>query len=183
VKFTNLLSEDGEEFAHVIERTSEGLKLKIFCKDPSRFLGSIFDSAYATIALSATLEPFDFYKKTLGFPESRATELSLPSPFPRTNRKIVIVPEVDTTYKQRANHYDRIADTVAEIAEASGGNFLALFPSYAFLREIAERLPPIAKQVMVQRNDMTDYERNAILDILRDKPRACRDADTVAKAG
>jgi DNA excision repair protein ERCC-2 len=169
VKFTNLLSEDGEEFAQVIERTPDGLKLKIFCKDPSRFLGSIFDSAYATIALSATLQPFDFYKKTLGFPQARATELSLPSPFPRTNRKIVVVPEVDTTFKHRANHYDRIAQTVAQIAEAFGGNFLALFPSYAFLREIAERIPPIAKQVMVQRNDMTDYERNAILDILRDR--------------
>ncbi len=178
VKFTNLLSEEGEEFAHVIERTQDGLKLKIFCKDPSRFLGEIFDSAYATIALSATLEPFDFYKKTLGFPQDRATELSLPSPFPRSNRKIVIVPEVDTTYKQRANHYDRIASTVAEIAETSEGNFLALFPSYVFLREIAERMPSMRKQVMVQRADMTDYERNAILSVLRDR----RDRDNLILA-
>jgi DNA excision repair protein ERCC-2 len=169
VKFTNLLSEDGEEFAHVIERTRDGLKLKIFCKDPSRFLGSIFDSAWATVALSATLEPFDFYKKTLGFPESRASEISLPSPFPRSNRKIVIVPEVDTTFKQRANHYVGIAKTVAQIAESSGGNFLALFPSYAFLREVSERMPTIRKQTIVQRTDMTDYERNAVLEILRDR--------------
>ena len=169
VKFTNLLSEDGEEFAHVIERTPDGLKLKIFCKDPSRFLGEIFESAHASVALSATLEPFDFYKKTLGFPSDRATELSLPSPFPRSNRKIVVVPDVDTTFKQRANHYDRIAHTVADIAEASDGNFLALFPSYAFLREVSERMPTLRKQVMVQRSDMSDYERNAILEILRDR--------------
>ncbi len=77
---------------------------------------------------------------------------------------------MDTTYKQRANHYDRIAATVAEIAEAYEGNFLALFPSYAFLREVADRMPTIRKQVMLQRTDMTDYERNAILDILRDRP-------------
>lgn len=171
VKFTNLLSESGDEFAHVIEKTPDGLKLKIFCKDPSRFLGEVFDSAHATIALSATLEPFEFYKKTLGLPEKRVTELSLPSPFPRTNRKIVVVPEVDTTYKQRANYYDRIAHNVAEISEATDGNFLALFPSYAFLREIADRMPPIGKNIMVQRTDMTEYERNAMLDILRDKPR------------
>ncbi len=158
VKFTNLLAETGEDFAHLIERTPDGLRLKIFCKDPSRFLGTIFDSAHATIALSATLEPFDFYRRTLGFPPDRTTEVSLPSPFPRQNRKIVVIPEVDTTYKQRANHYDRIADTVAQIAEASDGNYLALFPSYAFLREIADRMPPIA-------------ERNAVLEILRDKPR------------
>jgi len=171
VKFTNLLAEDGDEFAHTVEKTLEGIKLKIFCKDPSRFLGKIFDSAHATIALSATLEPFDFYRKTLGFPEDRTAELSLPSPFPRDNRKIVIVSEVDTTYKKRADHYDRIALNVADIADAGDGNFLALFPSYAFLREISDRLPPMQKRVMVQRNDMTDYERNAILDILRDRPK------------
>ncbi len=171
VKLTNLLSEEGEEIAHIIERTNEGLRLKIFCKDPSRFLGKIFESAHATIALSATLEPFDFYRKTLGFPSERTAELSLPSPFPRENRKIVVISEVDTTYKKRADHYDRIAANVAEISDAGDGNFLALFPSYAFLREIADRMPPITKRVMVQRNDMTDYERNAILDILRDKPR------------
>ena len=171
VKMTNLLAEDGDEFAHLIEKTADGLKLKIFCKDPSRFLGKIFDSAHATIALSATLEPFDFYRKTLGFPNDRTCELSLPSPFPRSNRKIVVVSEVDTTYKKRSDSYDRIAMTVADIADAGEGNFLALFPSYAFLREIAERMPPLRKNVMVQRNDMTDYERNAILDILRDRPR------------
>ena len=171
VKFTNLLAEDGDELAHLVEKTNDGIKLKIFCKDPSRFLGKIFDSAHATVALSATLEPFDFYRKTLGFPNDRTAELSLPSPFPRDNRKIVVVSEVDTTYKRRADHYDRIALNVADIADAADGNFLALFPSYAFLREVAERMPPIRKNVMVQRTDMTDYERNAILEILRDRPK------------
>ncbi|HEX8254983.1 MAG TPA: ATP-dependent DNA helicase, partial [Thermoanaerobaculia bacterium] len=171
VKFTNMLSDDGDEFAHVVERTNDGLKLKIFCKDPSKFLGKIFDSAHATVALSATLEPFEFYRKTLGFPDKRTAELSLPSPFPRDNRKIVVVSDVDTTYKRRADHYEKIAMNVADIAEAGSGNFLALFPSYAFLREVAERMPPMQKRIMVQRNDMTDYERNAILQILRDTPK------------
>ncbi len=170
VKFANLMTEDGDELARIIEKTPEGLKLKIFCKDPSRFLGRIFESAHTTIALSATLEPFDFYRKTLGFPSDRTVELSLPTPFPRENRKIVVIPEVDTTYKQRANHYDRIAENVAAIAEAHDGNFLALFPSYAFLREVSGRIPPIGKRVTVQRTDMTDYERNAVLQILRDRP-------------
>lgn len=170
VKFANLLSEDGDELARIIEKTPTGLKLKIFCKDPSRFLGRIFDSAHATIALSATLEPFDFYRKTLGFPSDRTVELSLPSPFPRENRKIVVIPEVDTTYKRRGEHYERIAENVAQIADAYDGNFLALFPSYAFLREVADRMPITDKRVTIQRSDMTDYERNAVLDILRDRP-------------
>lgn len=171
VKFANVLGERGDEFSQIIEKTPEGLKLKIFCKDPSRFLRRIFESAHATIALSATLEPFEFYRKTLGFPHDRVTELSLPTPFPRENRKIVVISDVDTTYKRRADHYDRIADTVAQISEASDGNYLALFPSYTFLREVADRMPAMRKHVTIQRTDMTDYERNAVLDILRMKPR------------
>src|SRR4051795_8244205 len=171
VKFANLLAEGGDEFAHLVEKTPEGIKLKIFCKDPSRFLGKIFDSAHATIALSATLEPFDFYRKLLGVPSDRTAEISLPSPFPKENRKIVIIPEVDTTYKNRANHYDAIAENVAQIAESADSNFLPLFPSYAFLRGGSARMPPLQKKVMVQRNDMTDFERNAILEILRNRPK------------
>ena len=169
MKFTNLLDERGEEFSAIVERTGEGLKLKIFCKDPSKFLGEIIDSAHATIAISATLEPFDFYRQTLGFPSDRVSELSLPSPFPKENRKIVIVPAVNTTYKERANHYGTIAETVAGVTQSAEGNFLALFPSYAFLQEVSARMPVMSKKVMVQRSDMTDYERRSFLDTLRER--------------
>ncbi|HET7710980.1 MAG TPA: helicase C-terminal domain-containing protein, partial [Thermoanaerobaculia bacterium] len=45
------------------------------------------------------------------------------------------------------------------------------FPSYAFLREVSDRLPANRKNVLLQRSDMSDYERNAMLQILRDRPR------------
>src|SRR5207248_9389263 len=51
------------------------------------------------------------------------------------------------------------------------GNFLPPVPGYAVVSEIVERRRPIDKQVMVQRTDMTDYERNAMLDILRERSR------------
>lgn len=173
MKFTNLLDERGEEFATIVERGNDGLKLKIFCKDPSKFLGAVIDSAYATIAISATLEPFEFYRKTLGFPADRVSEISLPSPFPRENRKIVVIPGVNTTYKERANHYGSIAESVAGMSDATDGNFLALFPSYAFLQEVSARMPVMKKNVMVQRSDMTDYERRSYLDALRSRNGGC----------
>lgn len=170
IKFTNLLNEQGDEFASIIEQAKDGLKVKIFCKDPSRFLGDIISSAHAVIAISATLQPFEFYQTMLGFPSKRTATLSLPSPFPRDNRKIVVIPEVDTTWKERANHYDRIASTVAEMAGSARGNFLALFPSYAFLQQVSAKLPILHKNLMVQRSDMTDYERRHLLDTLRETP-------------
>lgn len=167
VKLTNVVGEEGDEFARIIERTPDGLRLKIFCKDPSRFLAPILDSAHAVVAISATLQPFEFYRTTLGFPEQRTAELALPSPFPRENRKIVVISDVETSYRNRALHYDRIAQTVASMAEAGEGNFLALFPSYAFLQDVANRMPGIRKTTLVQRSDMTDWERRTLLDALR----------------
>jgi DNA excision repair protein ERCC-2 len=167
MKFTNLMQEDGDQFAHLIEKTADGLRLKIFCKDPSRFLGEVIDSSYATVAMSATLEPFEFFRQTLGFPPDRTAELSLPSPFPRENRKIVVVPSVNTTWKERANHFQSIADTIAQIAGSADGNFLALFPSYVFLQEVSARLSRVDKTVLVQRTEMTEYERRSFLEALR----------------
>ncbi|MGH9458217.1 MAG: helicase C-terminal domain-containing protein [Thermoanaerobaculia bacterium] len=178
VKLTNLIGDDGDEFARIIEKSADGLRLKIFCKDPARFLAPILDSAHAVVAISATLQPFEFYRQTLGFPAERTAELALPSPFPRENRKILVIPEVETTWKSRAQHYDRIAATVTQMALATDGNFLALFPSYAFLREIGDRIPPIGKRVLVQRSDMTDWERRSLLEVLR----APRDEGTLVLA-
>src|SRR5205085_5890632 len=36
---------------------------------------------------------------------------------------------------------------------------------------ISDRMPPMRKNVMLQRSDLTDYARKAIVDILREKPR------------
>jgi len=168
MKVANMLTETGDEFAHLIERTNEGLKLKVFCMDPSRFLREVIDSAHAVIAMSATLEPFEFYRRMLGFPNDRTSELRLPSPFPRENRKIVIVSDVDTTYKNRSQHFQKIADLVSGMAASTRGNFLALFPSYTFLSEVSARLPHSeGKEVIIQRSDMSDWERNRFLELLR----------------
>ena len=168
VKLANLVGEEGDEFARIIERTSEGLKLKVFCKNPGRFLAPIFESAHAVVAISATLQPFDFYRQILGFPPETTAELALPSPFPKENRKILVLPEFDTTYKSRGQHYGTIAETIAAMATASSGNYLTLFPSYAFLREVADRMPSIRKETLVQRSDMTDWERRRLLQTLRE---------------
>ncbi|HUO84271.1 MAG TPA: ATP-dependent DNA helicase [Thermoanaerobaculia bacterium] len=168
VRFSDLLQQEGDELARIIEKTPDGLRLKIFCMDASRHLGSILDSAHATIAISATLEPFDFYRQVLGFPPSRTTELSLPSPFPAANRKILVIPEVETTWKKRGQHAARISELLGTMADAAEGNFLALFPSYVFLEEVGARLPTLSKQVAVQRTDMTDWERRSLLERLRE---------------
>ena len=53
------------------------------------------------------------------------------------------------------------------LADAGDGNFLALFPSYAFLSEVTGRMRLRNKRVLVQRQADSDAERDILLQALR----------------
>ncbi len=165
-RFHRVLSLGGDEFVHIAARESEGgAKLKIFCRDASRFVGEVLDGSASAIAMSATLEPFDFYRDLLGFDAHRTDELSIPSPFPPENRLVMAIGDVDTTYRHRAANYDRIANWIARLSHPTA-NVLTLFPSYAFLEAVHDRLPPVPHTVVAQRSGFSDAEQGAIMNAL-----------------
>ncbi len=167
LRFLNgLVLSTGEEFSHCVVRAG-GARLRILCKDPSRFLGRILGGCHAVVGLSATLSPGEFYRDLLGFDPDRARQIGVPSPFPRDNRRVVIDDSVATTFRQRPDNYGRIARRLGEFADRVPGNCLALFPSYLFLNEVASRLEVRKKRVLVQSPDGSDRERELILESLR----------------
>ncbi len=65
--FHRVLSLGGSEFVHLARRAPDGtISLRIFCLDAARFVGEIIEESAGVIAMSATLEPFDFYRDLLG---------------------------------------------------------------------------------------------------------------------
>lgn len=157
-----------EAFDLVASKGPGGARLAFLCKDPSRLLGETFDAAFATVGMSATLSPPEFYRDLLGLDPDRTSVLSLPPPFPKENRAVVVAADVDTTWKGRGASMHRIAEHVAGIAEACPGNVLALFPSYRFLDDARALLPPLAGHRVLRPSDRsTELERNAVLDALR----------------
>ena len=90
------------------------------------------------VAMSATLEPFDFYRDLLGFERPRSSTLCVGSPFPPENRLVLAIDDVDTTWRRRSAHYDRIASWIAKLSRPAG-NVLTLFPSYQFLAAVNDR--------------------------------------------
>ncbi|HJX29445.1 MAG TPA: helicase C-terminal domain-containing protein [Thermoanaerobaculia bacterium] len=167
LRFLNGLAVSDEAFSHYVEVRRGDAKLKVLCKDPSRFLGEIIQRTHATVGLSATLSPPEFYTGLLGFEAGRTAFVEIPNPFPQENRRVVIDPTVETTFKQRPAHYDRIAERLGEFAESVPGNCLALFPSYQFLSEVTGRLRLRSKRVLVQKQADSDKERDVILQALR----------------
>jgi len=160
------LSEGGSEFVHLASRAADRSELvKICCLDASRFVGKVLEESAGAVAMSATLEPFEFYRELLGFSPARTDELYVPSPFPASNRLVLCIGDVDTTYRGRAAHYDRIADWIARLAHPEH-NVLTLFPSYRFLEAVRDRLPPVGHRLLVQEPSSSDAVQTAFLDAL-----------------
>jgi len=167
-RFHRVLTLGGDEFVHIAERDGDGggERIKIFCRDASRFVGEVLDGSASSIAMSATLEPFDFYRDLLGFDAHRTDELYVPSPFPPENRLVMAIGDVDTTYRRRSAHYDRIASWIARLSH-SESNVLTLFPSYAFLDAVHDRLPPVPHTVIAQQPGVSDAGQREVLAALR----------------
>lgn len=181
LKFLNAMVLEGGAFSHFVERDGDESCWRILCKDASKFLGNVIDRCHSVIGLSATLSPHAFYRDLLGFEPARTDRLSLPSPFPSENRQVVIDRNVATVYKKRPENYPRIAERLSRFADEVPGNVLALFPSYAFLAEVASRLTTEHKRVLVQARSDSDQERDAILETLRSA--LLRDVLLLAVAG
>jgi DNA excision repair protein ERCC-2 len=166
---TLLLAErSGSVFSRVLERDGDDRRVRLLCKDPSRFLGRVLDRCHSAIGLSATLAPPEFYRDLLGFDPARTSTVTVPNPFPREHKAVVVDASVSTAYKARGDNYARIAERLAELARAVPGNTLALFPSYRFLAEVAERMPPgHGKRVLVQGRTDSDRQRREILEMLQ----------------
>lgn len=169
-RFAAVLNLFGPDFTCVVERRAAGVRLALLCLDPARALAPIFGSASATIFLSATLSPTEAIQRILGLPEERTSSLSLPPPFPPENRKVMILPQVRTTFTAREKNYGRIGKLLADMSDAHAGNSLVLFPSYRFLSGVAAEMPKTRARVMLQRPDLSDFERQQILRALADPP-------------
>ncbi|MBQ6174602.1 MAG: hypothetical protein IJK28_08260 [Clostridia bacterium] len=121
-----------------------------------------------TVCFSATLHPLDDTRRLLGGGEEDAC-FSVPSPFPPENLLIVRCP-VNTRYKAREQTAEAIAAALETLVRAHRGRYLAFFPSYAYLRLVAERL---AVPYRAQDRSMGIPEREAFLEPFREKREAC----------
>jgi DNA excision repair protein ERCC-2 len=169
-RFMAILNLYGPGFACVAEKRPDGLRLALICLDPARAIAPIFRAAASTILFSATLSPVEVTRRTLGLEKERAATLALPPPFPRENRKVMILPQVRTTFAARAKNFGAIAALIAEMSDAQGGNVLVLFPSYEFLEQVAGRMPGTRAALAVQRPNSAEREREAILKTLASAP-------------
>ena len=149
----------------VTQLTARGseLELHLLCLDPAPFVDASLAAGRSAALFSATLTPPAFYRNVLGCADARA--VALPSPFPPENLGLFCLPGISTRYRQREASVPAVADALAALAKGKTGNYLAFFPSYAYLQQVYEafaaRWPDIS--TLVQQRSLDDAGRAEFL--------------------
>lgn len=166
-RFLQVARYKEDSFVTYYDAADNGL-LNIQCLDPSRYLSEKINSFHSVIAMSATLDPMDYYKDVLGFSDARTETLQLDSPFPKHNRKIIILPHISTRFKDRKANYHKIAEIIKDVISIKKGNYLVFFPSYEFMQNVNIFVGNIDGEKIIQKPGMNDREREGVIIKLRE---------------
>jgi DNA excision repair protein ERCC-2 len=165
--FAAALDFEGDNFFATYSENSYGATIKITCCDASEKLKAAHDAFSNVVAFSATLKPFEYYAKLSGFKSAKTKTMEFRTPFPKINRKLVVIPQVSTKYSDRERNYQKIAQAIMKITDVRRGNYFVFFPSFGFLEEVARLCTFERFQMIKQTPEMRPSEVNRYIDQLK----------------
>ena len=121
-----MIHEDLDEHYEIYTKLDEEgkFRIRLFCVNPGKKLAECMQRGRSSILFSATLLPIQYYKKLLGAEE----------------RGLFIASDVTSRYKRRSEEeYYKIASYIHRIITGKRGNYMAFFPSYAFMNQVLDR--------------------------------------------
>lgn len=153
-----------KHYRFIFSRENNQWEIKLFCLDSSPWIRERLKSVGAVIFFSATLKPFDYFSQLI---EGSTSELNVEyaSPFDPKLQKIKIDQEVSTYYKERDQFYEKVIDKIIVFVNERPGNYLIFLPSYAYLKDIADRLTArnAIPNLWIQSKNMTENEKDIFL--------------------
>ncbi len=147
------------------------VSVKLWCYDAAPYLAGCYKGVRGCVLFSATLSPMRHYFDACGLSEDRGDAmLSLPSPFPEENLLVLRLP-IQTRYAMRDRTLPDVARALLSMCAAKPGNYLACFPSHAYLQKVKEMLEADGSvRLLVQQGQMDDAARAAFLDQFEEGP-------------
>jgi DNA excision repair protein ERCC-2 len=150
----------------------ETLGVKLFCLDPAARLRERLSQGRPAVFLSATLAPSDYFREVFGCSED-ADRMTVPSPFPPGNLRVVVMDGVSTRYRDRPASARQVGESILAFVRQRLGNYLVFFPSYEYLSMVLDPLLATGPefQFLVQTPGMGETERSSFLGEFREAPR------------
>ena len=149
------------------------LDVRLWCFDPSAHLKKALSRVGGAALFSATLAPMEYYAALLGADGEGDVSLRLESPFPRENLFVGRMP-VAVGMKDRERTLNAVCQVIHAMAQAKPGNYLACFPSYAYLTQAFRRYRLLwpYDEAVCQESQMSERARQEFIDRFRSAPAA-----------
>ena len=163
--FTDILERLDEHYQIYAKKCGrEDVMVRLYCVDPSTCIAQCMNRGRASILFSATFLPIQYYKALLGGTQEDY-EIYATSVFDSRRRGLYIISDVTSRYTRRSEEeFSRIAACIHAAAAQRHGNYMAFFPSYAFMNEVSARMPVKEDtDYLVQQPGMTEPEREQFL--------------------
>ncbi len=152
----------------------EEFRITLSCMDPSVNLRGCLERGRSAVFFSATLLPIRYYKEQLGGTDEDYAVYA-PSPFRTENRLLMIGRDVSTRYTRRnIREYEKILDYIVRFTRARTGNYMVFFPSYQMMNQIYELAGEALPGILMQKNNMTEAEREEFLASFHETPKESR---------
>ena len=137
------------------------LQVKLFCLDPADQLAEALRRGRSALFFSATLTPFAYFNALFGGDDDETVFLRLRSPFPPANLCVIVDGRISTYYREREQTKYRLADAITQLVRGKTGNYLAFFPSYAYLKMVHDVFCDVFPEIptIVQARDMDEPAR------------------------
>ena len=167
--FLNMYEIMDENYISYTQLLSDGdFMLKLFCVNPATNLKQCMKKGRSSILFSATFLPIQYYKKLLGG-DAEDYEVYAKSTFAEEKRALLFASDVTSKYTRRSTEeFRKIARYLYEIVHQRYGNYMAFFPSHAFLEEVyeifmEEYFDETIMECVVQEDYMSEAKREEFL--------------------
>lgn len=149
-------------------------RVRLWCLDPAEYLRRAMLRTSGAVLFSGTLSPMHYYARISGVRREEGDALlELDSPFPSENLLVLRMP-LDTRFRMREETAGEIARAILSMCRAKTGNYMACFPSHAYLQLVYERFVLISAgrvRAIRQESGMKEEERDAFLAMLKPEPK------------
>ena len=164
--FLRAADDYGENYMTLIEpHGRDKCDVTLWCADPSAYIAKTLGRVHGAALFSATLMPLPFYRDLLGLTEESSALLDLPSPFPRENLMVMRY-ALPLRYREREGSMDALCRALKAFISERRGSYLICFPSYAFMRQVAERMQGSVR-LLVQSPGMDEAARRDFLNAVQ----------------
>lgn len=158
-----------DAYTFFCKKEKGNLKFNLFCLDPSEFAKQRFNKVRSVVLFSATMSPSEYYLEAI-IGDKQRPFVSLSSPFPKSNFKLLIAPEISIKYKDRENTISLVVEYLKTFTSKKIGNYFIFLPSYEYLNKIRDKLEFEGANVYFQEKEMSYEDQQIFLENFEENP-------------